>query len=120
MADVLVVDDDARTCRALERLLLAAGYTAETAGGGRAALAYLSGRRPGLLLLDWLMPDVGGPDVLRGVRRAPHLGGLPVVVYTALSDSATEGEAKRLGACDLVPKSGGWGALHPLLRKHLR
>src|SRR5437899_1993017 len=109
MADVLIVDDSADTGRALRALFRIAGHSARCLDGGRAALDYLTGPStaagaPTLVILDWMMPDVGGADVLRGIRREPRLAGVPVVVYTALSDDRTRSEAEQLGATAVVTK----------------
>ena len=124
MADVVIVDDSADTGRALRSLFRIAGHTARCLDGGRAALDYLTGpdtagHAPSLVLLDWMMPDVGGADVLRGIRRDPRLANIPVVIYTALSDDSTRVEAEQLGATAVVTKAGGWETLYSRLRPYL-
>src|SRR3954452_18383941 len=80
--DVLVVDDSPDTCKAIKRLLRTAGHSAACLPDGHAALEYLADRKPGVVLLDLMMPGIDGMEVLRRIRREPALADLPVVLYT--------------------------------------
>lgn len=67
---ILVADDDTVSRRILERLLCGAGYEVVTAGSGREALdRLLCDGGPRLALLDWMMPDLDGPDICLELRR---------------------------------------------------
>ena len=106
MARVLVVDDHADTCRILSKLIRHMGHDTVGLTGGRAALEYLHGEaaaadaRPDLVLLDVMMPDVCGLDVLRHVRADPRTGQLLVVMFSAAAEPHVREEAVRLGATD--------------------
>ena len=84
---VLVVDDDPNFARLLVRLLKAHDGSIEVlmASGGREGLAVARSRRPDLVLLDLLMPEVSGYDFLEEVRGDPDLGGMAVVIMSARS-----------------------------------
>jgi two-component system, OmpR family, response regulator MprA len=80
-AEVLVVDDDPQLREALTRALQLDGYDVATAGNGAAALDSLSRHRPDLMVLDVMMPYVGGLDVCRTLRQRRDK--LPILVLTA-------------------------------------
>jgi len=103
---VLVVDDHAEVCRGLERLLRADGLFAAYAVGGAAALAWLGECTPDLILLDLMMPEVDGLEVLRRVRADPRTAALPVIVFSALAESQGREPAMLAGATDYWVKTG--------------
>jgi CheY-like chemotaxis protein len=82
---VLVVDDDPQLCELLARIVRSApqAYSIETACGGSEGLAQMQARRPDLVLLDLLMPEMGGLAVLQAMRNDPVLHDVPVVMVTA-------------------------------------
>lgn len=82
---VLVVDDDPGAVQLLRSMLLSTGSTLEVceAYGGREALSAIAERRPDLILLDLLMPEVGGIDVLEQIGADPATGHIPVIMVTA-------------------------------------
>jgi two-component system, chemotaxis family, chemotaxis protein CheY len=84
-----VVEDDADIRETLQLILELEGYAISTAGNGLEALEILrSGVRPGLILLDLMMPVMGGWEFLELVQREPRLAGIPVVLVTAFADRA--------------------------------
>ena len=106
MASLLVVDDDPHVCELLRRLLARFGHAVSCAGSGAEALATLREAAPDLVILDWMMPEIDGAEVLRRLRADPATSGVPVMVYTAADEPHVEREAVRLGALDCVPKVG--------------
>ena len=105
MSDVLVVDDDAATCRTVARLLRAFGHPSQCLESGSAVLRYLANDTPPkLILLDVMMPGIDGLAVLRAIRGEPSLASIRVVMYTAISDVAIRQEAERLGIQGYIVK----------------
>ena len=105
MAKVLLVDDQAEYCRPLVRLFQLAGHEARSVQDGEEALKYLGvADRPDVLLLDIMMPDMDGLEVLRQVRNDPRLSAVPIVMFTAVSDPVLERHALEKGANDYVVK----------------
>ena len=101
---VLIVDDDP-DIRALARQALSqAGHVVLEASGGREALALIEAQAPDLLLLDLLMPDPGGLEILKVLRSRPATAALPIVVLTALDDEVNTRSAFELGATDYLTK----------------
>jgi PAS domain S-box-containing protein len=79
---VLVVDDDAAFCRQVGAWLASEGVVVEEGANGREALAHMARRIPDLLLLDLLMPEMDGFEVLRQLRVDRRTVNLPVLVVT--------------------------------------
>ena len=101
---ILVVDDDP-DIRALAKLALSQdGNTVIEASSGQEALASIAAQAPDLLVLDLLMPEQGGLEVLKILRSRPATAGLPVVVLTAMDDEINTRAGFALGATDYVTK----------------
>jgi len=112
MPVVLLVDDDEPTSLAMSRLLERVGYTTVCMSSGSEALHVLKDLRFDLVILDWMMPEMDGLQVLRHLREDPSTRDVRVMMYSACDDPAMEREATRLGAIDCVLKSGGFSALY--------
>jgi two-component system alkaline phosphatase synthesis response regulator PhoP len=81
-AKVLVVEDDPSVRGLLHTLLTGEGYEVATASDGLAGLVKASSAKPDLMLLDLMMPDLGGVRVLEELRGDPALADVPVIVVT--------------------------------------
>ena len=79
--NILVVDDEPSNRSILAQVLGRAGYAVETADDGADALKQLDTFRPDLIVLDYMMPDVSGMDVLRELRKRED--DTPVIMITA-------------------------------------
>jgi CheY-like chemotaxis protein len=104
MPSVLVVDDSA-VDRRLASMLLSRGTTlcVETANNGRAALEYMKGCEPDVVVTDLQMPEMDGLELIRRVRTQHP--GVPVVLMTAHGSEELAVEALEAGAANYVPKS---------------
>jgi CheY-like chemotaxis protein/anti-sigma regulatory factor (Ser/Thr protein kinase) len=91
---LMVVDDDASITRLFSHLLTREGYAVSTANGGREALEQISQRKPEVLLLDLMMPEMDGFDVLATLQANPALKGIRIFVLT--SKDLTAEERRRL------------------------
>ena len=99
---VLVVDDEPLNLDLLEQELSDRGYVVERASGGVAALEKVKTRSPQLVVLDYLMPDMDGIEVLRRLRRDGV--DLPVIMVTAHGTIEKAVEAMKHGATDFITK----------------
>ncbi|CAM4197921.1 response regulator [Roseateles saccharophilus] len=100
---VLIVDDDPSMARAIQRVLLAAGYKTLIANEGFQAGSLLHSFSPALMTLDLRMPGLDGFGVLRFLRDSPPRPALRVLVVSGESESSLR-EALELGADDALAK----------------
>jgi CheY-like chemotaxis protein len=82
-ARVLVVDDDPKSVALVSKQLQSAGYSPEGAYGGQEALDMIRSDPPALIVLDLMMPQVSGFDVVHGLRADPETADIPIIVLTA-------------------------------------
>ena len=102
---ILVVDDNEDNCYTLTRRLKRQGYdNVATAGHGREALELLAARPFDLVLLDVMMPDMNGYEVLETMKADPALRGIPVVMISALDEVDSVARCLELGADDYLAK----------------
>jgi len=80
---VLVVDDELDTVEMLVEMMHLSGYDVFRSSGGRQAIQLVTRKRPDVVLLDLMMPDVSGLDVLRYIRHDPRLKDIPVIILSA-------------------------------------
>lgn len=119
MARILLVEDNELNRDMLTRRLERLGYEVVPSAGGREAIALLDTQTFDLALLDIMMPEVSGLDVLEAIRRRYSLADLPVIMVTAKSTSEDLVEALRLGANDFVAKPIDFAVLTARIRTHL-
>jgi PAS domain S-box-containing protein len=103
---VLLVEDDAGTRRVLRRALEQEGWNVVEAANGRAGLDRLAEHRPGLVLLDLVMPEMDGFEFLDELRRSGSAGGSGVPVVVLTGKDLTEEDRRRLngGVARVVQK----------------
>jgi DNA-binding NtrC family response regulator len=118
---ILVVDDDPVQRRLLEAAITRSGMTVVTAPGGQPALDLINGVRGEqitLMLLDLVMPDMGGLEVLAKLR--PANPDLPVIVLTAKGGIDSAVEAMRAGANDFLVKPASPERIAVSIRNQLK
>lgn len=103
-ASILIVDDDESGREALRRHLKHKGFSTLIAGDAPSAMEIVSADHPDLLLLDVMMPQISGMDLLTQLREQHDATQLPIIMTTALNQSQEIVEALRLGANDYVTK----------------
>ena len=82
-----MVEDDPSVRGLLQTLLVAEGYHVATASDGLGGLSKAQAQRPALMLLDVMMPDLGGVRVLEELKDNPALADVPVIVVTGRVDA---------------------------------
>jgi DNA-binding response OmpR family regulator len=101
---VLVADDDNITRSIVEMKLKSRGYRIVTAVDGDQALRLIESERPGLAVLDAMMPGVDGFEVLRRLKSDSNLAAMPVVMLTARKLEQDIVRALETGAADYLVK----------------
>src|SRR4030042_735779 len=100
---VLVVDDDPACLRILRKFLEKEGYQVMVAADGASGLARAQQEKPELIICDWMMPGVDGPQVCQAVKGDPALKSTFFIFLTAMEKSYI-GEVISQGADDFITK----------------
>ena len=106
MSQFLLVEDNSVTCRVLARFFERGGHQLDCVEGGHKAIEYLrQNMLPDAMILDCVLPDFDGINVLKAVRADPHNHHLPIILYTAVDDPALHRAALKCGATDVWVKA---------------
>src|SRR5262252_3184014 len=114
---VLVVDDDQKLCRLIKDYLEPLGYDVATANTGKEGLEKALSGRFDAVILDVMMPEMDGLEVLRRLRAASTI---PVLMLTGLGEEADRIVGLELGADDYLPKTFSTRELLARLRAVIR
>ena len=101
---VLVVEDEGAISKLIAFHLEQNGYEAVVASDGKRAMELLGKRAPTLMILDLMLPDTDGIDILRQIRAEPKTVRLPVILLTARAEEADRVLGLESGADDCVVK----------------
>jgi CheY-like chemotaxis protein len=101
---LLIVDDNEINRDVLARQLMRQGYTTAVAENGRRALEMVQTQEFDLLLLDIMMPEMNGYEVLRHLKADPRLRHIPVIMISALDETESIVRCIKMGAEDHLPK----------------
>lgn len=101
---VLVVDDVPINLVLVKKMLSKFNFNVITADNGAGALASIKEKQPDLLLLDILMPEMDGFEVLRRLRENPEYDTLRIVILSALNSTEDIVKGYQLGANDFITK----------------
>ena len=101
MERILLVDDDVQLCKLLAERLAGEGFTMETLHDGPRGLERALSTKYALVVLDLMLPGMGGLDVLRRLRKVSPV---PVLILTARGEDADRIRGLEMGADDYVPK----------------
>lgn len=118
-ARILVVDDVAVNREILKRRLIRRGFEISEAAGGREALEIIGSEPVDLVLLDIMMPDLDGLEVVRIVRRTLSTEELPIIMVSARSFSEDVTQCLELGANDYVTKPVDFETTLKLIHREL-
>ncbi len=103
---ILIVDDDSTLREMYESYLKAAGYNVMTAQNGKDGLAKAQEQKPNIILLDLMMPEMNGIEVLKHLKAEDSaLKDVPVIVFTALIQDLEKQQSFEAGAADYVVKT---------------
>ena len=101
LGKVLIVDDDSNICELINMYLKSTGYDTRVVYNGKSAEEVFSEYKPDLVLLDIMIPNIDGIDVLKWIRKE---GSTPVIMLTAKGETFDKVLALELGADDYVVK----------------
>jgi len=98
---ILIVDDEHKLVEMIAVYLVKEGYEVVTALSGADAMRFFIVEKPDLILLDWMMPDLSGIDILKEIRKTSLV---PVIMLTAKADEVDKLIGLELGADDYITK----------------
>lgn len=98
---ILVVDDSVVIRKMVEIALENENYEIVSVANGKDALAFLDEKEPNMVILDIMLPDVNGLDILKAIKASKEI---PVVMLSAKDTPRETSKAKELGAEDFIPK----------------
>jgi CheY-like chemotaxis protein len=101
---ILLVDDEVDTATVFETTLKQGGYEITVANNGASGLTSAKAAPFDLILLDQMMPDMSGSDVLKQLKADPATAGMPVAMLTKFSHDELIKEALNTGAADYILK----------------
>ena len=102
--EILLIDDDHKVLEILEESLKRQGYRVNTASNGRQALKLFETQNPQLVVIDMMLPDMNGLEVMAQLRESPRLADVPVMVLSANADTDVRLAGLENGAEDYLVK----------------
>jgi PAS domain S-box-containing protein len=109
---ILVVDDDKSLVKSIKYQLEHRGYSTYVASDGKQALEKVGEHRPDLILLDIVMPNMNGYEVLKALKSRPETADIRIVLMTGIEIDGGRNQALSIGATDYVTKSSGFKKLY--------
>jgi two-component system alkaline phosphatase synthesis response regulator PhoP len=104
MARILIVEDDPDILDLISLYLRKAGHTVDTLSQGSSVLSRLRTEPADLIVLDLMLPGMGGLEICQALRNDPSMAKLPIIMLTARSDETDRVAGLELGADDYVTK----------------
>ncbi len=102
---ILIVEDEPELLDMYQAKFAAAGYSVFTAHNGEIGLIMAKNQKPDLIILDILMPEVDGYQMLEKLKSSKETARIPVVIFSNLSQKKEIEKGFRLGAKDFIVKS---------------
>jgi len=101
---ILIIEDEPNIVEALRYILSREGYAVDTHSDGSTAIETIKKRDPDVVILDAMLPNRSGFDILRDLRAAVQTAALPVLMLTARGQKKDRELAKRYGASQFITK----------------
>lgn len=120
MFTILIVEDDYAIRDMLDMFLTSKKYQVKIAEDGKQALDVLAEMTPDVMLLDWMLPDIDGPSLLKTIRNNPIHQKLAVLMLTARAEEADKIKGLDVGADDYMTKPVSLQELNARIRALIR
>lgn len=114
---VLLVDDEADFIELMTVRLTDWGYVVLTATNGKDAIDIVTHKKPDIAILDYIMPQMNGLEILKALRKAN--GDMPVIMLTAHPDMKAIKEAGELNVSAFIPKMSAYQDVRSTLKSAL-
>ncbi len=119
-AEILLIDDDKPFLKIVSKILEEQGYATVCASSGRAGLRQALERQPSLVVLDMVMPGLGGLEVCQELKQRTETAGVPILIVTGNDKDGQDAACLDMGADDYVTKPIGARSLLARCRALLR
>ena len=116
---VLIIEDEEDAAELFAEMMRVSGYRVLKTSNSAPALAMMTTEKPDLIILDIMMPEISGLDILRQMRRDPELANIPVVVVSAKSMPADIKNGMEAGASTYLTKPVGFFDLKEAVERAL-
>ncbi len=105
---VMIVEDEDDAADLFAEMMRVSGYRVVSTNKGAPAIGMMTADKPDVVLLDVMMPEISGLDILRQMRRDPALAGIPVILITAKGMPADIKNGMEAGASTYLTKPVGF------------
>lgn len=116
---VLIVEDEEDAAELFAEMMRVSGFRVLKTSNSAPAIGMMSSETPDVIILDIMMPEISGLDILRQMRRDPQLAGIPVVVVSARSMPADIKDGMEAGASTYLTKPVGFLELREAVERAL-
>jgi len=116
---ILIVDDDKALVKSIKYHLDHKGYTTCVAYDGKEALEMVASHHPDLIILDIIMPNMDGYEVIKSLKSNPETADISIVMVTGVDIAGGRVKALSVGASDYVPKSGDFNRMYKAIENIL-
>ena len=113
----IIIDDEPETAEMIAEMIRLTGYKAILSHGGTPAITLIAKEKPVFVILDMMMPELSGLDLLRHLRRDPRLEHIPVIVVSARSRPEDIQEGMQAGAMAYLTKPVAFKDLEAAVQK---
>ena len=120
MLNVLIVEDDYAISTMLTHFLSSKKFKVTVASDGQQALDRLNDNNPDIILMDWMLPDFSGLQVIKQIRRNPIHNDIPIIMLTARAEETDKIEGLDAGADDYITKPMSLKELEARIRALIR
>ena len=105
---VMIIEDEEDAAELFAEMMRVSGFRVVKTSSSAPAIRMMTAEKPDVILLDIMMPEISGLDILRQMRRDPALAGIPVVVVSAKSMPADIKNGMEAGASTYLTKPVGF------------
>ena len=116
---VLIIEDEEDAAELFAEMMRVSGFRVVKTSKSTPAISLMSSEKPDVILLDIMMPEISGLDILRQMRREPELANIPVIVVTAKSMPADIKNGMEAGASTYLTKPVGYLELKEAVERTL-
>lgn len=116
---VLIIEDEEDAADMFAEMMRVSGYRVLKTSSSTPALTMMAAEKPDVIILDFMMPEISGLDILRQMRKDPSLANIPVVVVSAKSMPADIKIGMEAGASIYLTKPVGFGELKEAIERAL-